>query len=89
MWACNAYGNDEIPFAVLDNGHFMDLEMYRSWEWVIYYYTMRSLSHQSDKLAAIQGLANSLQQTNQDEYVMGLWARDLPRSLLWRNCSYN
>ena len=89
VWACNAYGNDKIPFAVSDNGRSMDLAMYRSWDRIIDSYTMRDLSHQSDKLAALQGLANSLQQTNQDEYVMGLWARDLPRSLLWLKGLYN
>lgn len=89
VWACNAYGNDEVPFAVSDNGCSRDLEMYRDWDIIVNNYTMRSLSHQSDKLAALQGLANSLQQTNQDKYVMGLWARDLPRSLLWLTGIYN
>lgn len=53
-------------------------------------YSARSLSHQSDKLPALSGLAAGLGALlDQDAYWAGIWRGDLARSLVWtpRQCA--
>ena len=52
------------------------------WETVVESYSKRSLTRESDKLVAIGGIAKELQRFLQDEYLAGLWNRDLLRELL-------
>ncbi|KAF2093355.1 HET-domain-containing protein [Rhizodiscina lignyota] len=55
------------------------------WEWLklAAEYSGKRLTVASDKLPAIGGLASSMQELTGDEYVAGLWRRDLVRSLCW------
>ncbi|KAE9971704.1 hypothetical protein EG327_009767 [Venturia inaequalis] len=56
-------------------------------EWYIDWleqYTQRQLTHASDRLPALQGLASVIGQSISDLYVHGLWAKDLARGLIWR-----
>ncbi|KAF2436003.1 HET-domain-containing protein, partial [Tothia fuscella] len=53
------------------------------WHRVIEQYTRRELTYPNDRLAAIAGLANAFANHNDDEYLAGLWRRDLPHGLLW------
>jgi hypothetical protein len=46
------------------------------------------LSHHSDRLAALSGLAAVYQRTS-DEYICGLWRSDLVRSLMWKVKEYH
>jgi hypothetical protein len=54
--------------------------------WVEYVeeYTAAVLTYESDRLIAIQGLANEMAKTRSDAYCLGLWLGDLPKMLLWR-----
>jgi hypothetical protein len=54
--------------------------------WVDYVeeYTAAILTYESDRLIAIQGLANEMAKSLLDTYCLGLWLGDLPKMLLWR-----
>lgn len=49
-------------------------------------YSKRSLSFPRDKLPAFSGLARRFYQSCQDDYLAGIWRRDLVRSLCWSMC---
>jgi hypothetical protein len=56
----------------------------RSWHRIVSEYCLRDLSHLSDKLPAISGLAKIIHQRTGARYLAGLWLQDLPLALLWR-----
>ncbi|KAM0351006.1 hypothetical protein ACHAPU_002784 [Fusarium lateritium] len=58
------------------------------WYELLWEYGERKLSHSSDKLPAISGLARIYANLLNDEYVAGLWRSHLLEGLLWRglNC---
>lgn len=57
------------------------------WRDVVQEYSRRSLSLSKDKLPAISGLAKWLYHRfgGEERYLAGLWASELPESLLWYN----
>ena len=59
-------------------------EKYRLWYALVEDYTPRRFKHIQDRLVAILGLAKKFGDMIQDdEYVAGLWKRDLIRGLSW------
>lgn len=56
---------------------------YSTWYSLVSQYSGRDLSVPDDKLPAISGLASVFASYRRDEYVAGLWQRDLPMGLLW------
>ena len=54
-----------------------------SWRAMVEVYTTCSLTEQQDKLIAIQGLANIYKSLHDDDYLAGLWRRQLPSGLMW------
>jgi hypothetical protein len=59
-------------------------EKYRLWYVLVEDYTPRRFKHLQDRLVAISGLAKMFgDMIRDDEYVAGLWKRDLLRGLLW------
>jgi hypothetical protein len=53
-------------------------------------YSSRNLTKASDKLPALSGLAHEYQMRWPDEYLAGLWQKDLWKNLLWRrDAKYN
>ncbi|KAF4627528.1 hypothetical protein G7Y89_g10626 [Cudoniella acicularis] len=62
----------------------------KDWFEILVRYSSRSLTLASDKLPALSGLAHEYQLRWGDEYVAGMWKKDLWKSLLWRrNEKYN
>jgi hypothetical protein len=55
------------------------------WDWtdVVNAYSRRALSKSEDKLLAISGIAEKWAEATGDEYLAGLWRRNLPLGLLW------
>ncbi|TVY45129.1 hypothetical protein LSUB1_G000716 [Lachnellula subtilissima] len=53
------------------------------WRELVYEFTSRTLSRDSDRLPAISGLAGLMRSDSEDEYVCGLWRNSLVRELLW------
>jgi hypothetical protein len=59
-------------------------EKYRLWYALVEDYTPRRFKHIQDRLVAISGLAKLFGDLIQDdEYVAGLWRRDMTRGLSW------
>jgi len=57
--------------------------LYREWPLLIMDSTRRDLTHESDRLPALSGLASWMQRQTDDLYLCGLWATDLHFELLW------
>ncbi|KAI6083359.1 heterokaryon incompatibility protein-domain-containing protein [Hypoxylon rubiginosum] len=55
------------------------------WATVVQYYQPRKLSHGSDKLRALSGLAQIYAAETGDTYLAGLWKRSLIHDLCWFN----
>ncbi|KAI1087677.1 heterokaryon incompatibility protein-domain-containing protein [Rostrohypoxylon terebratum] len=55
------------------------------WATVVRYYQPRKLSHSSDKLRALSGLAQIYAAETGDTYLAGLWKRSLIHDLCWYN----
>ncbi|GKZ38830.1 hypothetical protein AbraIFM66950_011353 [Aspergillus brasiliensis] len=82
IWSCACI--DHLRLNILSNGHTQDVFMFSDWMSIACNHSGRALSRPTDRLAAIQGLANEFKKTRQDAYVMGLWTGDLPTALLWK-----
>jgi hypothetical protein len=64
-------------------------EMYIMWMRLVQAFSRRDLSHVSDRLPAVLGIATEFQRKIKHVYIAGLWRSDLVRSLPWhmRNIS--
>ncbi|KAL8911007.1 MAG: hypothetical protein Q9171_003743 [Xanthocarpia ochracea] len=58
--------------------------LYNLWLLVMTKYTQRKLTYESDKLAALAGIASFFEICIGDRYLAGLFEGDILRSLLWR-----
>ena len=58
-----------------------------TWSKILLEYSCRTLSHFEDRLLAISGIAKYYSDTLKDDYLAGLWHRDLPGALMWQNVS--
>ena len=54
-----------------------------SWRAMVEVYTTCTLTEEQDKLIAIQGLANIYKSLHDDNYLAGLWRKQLPSGLMW------
>jgi hypothetical protein len=54
-----------------------------NWTTLVGSYSRRQLTNNSDKLIAIQGLADRFKQNCGQSYYYGLWIEDLLHDLLW------
>lgn len=64
------------------------IQMYTAWAEMVEQYLTRSITHASDRLPALSGLAQGMQDVLSDsysveEYLAGLWRFDLERGLMW------
>ena len=55
----------------------------QSWRDVVDIYSRANLTHETDKLAALAGLASLYAERISAPYLGGLWAVHLPRQLMW------
>ncbi|KAH6703309.1 heterokaryon incompatibility protein-domain-containing protein [Leptodontidium sp. MPI-SDFR-AT-0119] len=70
-----------------DESPFMEGEQLlqrKDWLEIVRRYSSRNLTKESDKLPALSGLAHEYCARWGDEYLAGLWRKDLCRDLLWR-----
>jgi hypothetical protein len=57
--------------------------VHNSWFEAVHYYSQGKLTKASNKLAALSGVAERVQETTKLEYLAGLWKENLPLDLLW------
>lgn len=55
-----------------------------NWRMLSKDYCRTQLTNKTDRLAALAGLAQEMHLFTNDEYIAGLWKRDLPYALCWR-----
>ncbi|KAI1848512.1 hypothetical protein JX265_008707 [Neoarthrinium moseri] len=53
------------------------------WHKVVEDYSIRTLSHSVDRLPAISGVAQVIQERTGSKYVAGLWSENIAEDLLW------
>ncbi|KAL2076170.1 hypothetical protein VTL71DRAFT_1113 [Oculimacula yallundae] len=56
---------------------------YHLWSEIVDKYSRSALTHESDKLVAVAGLAVEIQRMVKDDYYAGLWRRHFIAQLLW------
>lgn len=56
----------------------------RLWREIVSTYSSMALTRLRDRCVAFAGIAEEIQAVTRDDYVAGLWRRDLPEALLWR-----
>lgn len=61
---------------------------YSRWYEIVKDFTGRNLTVQADVLPALSGLAAAFQNILRDEYVAGLWRRDIVRGMCWIRTSF-
>ncbi|KAI0098311.1 heterokaryon incompatibility protein-domain-containing protein [Nemania sp. FL0031] len=74
-----------VPTPSIPDGMYTD--PYSMWYVTLAHYSSRYLSHVSDRLHALSGLADLFRETTGDEYISGLWRGDMLRGLIWTYCS--
>jgi len=57
---------------------------YDRWQNMVQGYSARSLTYDNDRLPAISAVAEQMNRILKDQYVAGLWRRNLVRDLVWR-----
>jgi hypothetical protein len=57
-----------------------------AWTHIVEEYSKTKLTYDTDKIAAISGIAKESQEVTGDEYLAGLWKVDLLDQLLWAVC---
>lgn len=63
----------------------IEAEILASWYQVVMEYCPRKLSHESDRLIAIDGIKNLYQTYMDCDYIWGMWEGDIYNGLLWFN----
>ncbi|KAH8768118.1 heterokaryon incompatibility protein-domain-containing protein, partial [Diaporthe sp. PMI_573] len=58
--------------------------LYATWNFLVHQYCVRMLSHETDRLPAISGLARLVGETLRDQYLAGLWRGDILEGLSWK-----
>ncbi len=57
--------------------------VYKRWYEVVYDYSSRNMTKATDKLPALSGVASLVADCTNDQYLAGLWRKDLLYGLLW------
>ncbi|KAH6637575.1 heterokaryon incompatibility protein-domain-containing protein [Boeremia exigua] len=81
-----SFYNNFFGVSVKVNNAFLEKDKaswYRLWQRLIHTYSYTSLTFPGDKLVAISGIAKMIRSHVLDEYVAGMWRKDLNRQLLW------
>jgi hypothetical protein len=59
-------------------------DMAKLWFELVWDFTKRNLTDQSEMLVATSGLARAVSTTRQGRYLAGIWESHLPAALLWK-----
>ncbi|KAH7082112.1 heterokaryon incompatibility protein-domain-containing protein, partial [Paraphoma chrysanthemicola] len=70
------------------SGRDDDQRLYSKWAEMVEHYSRRALTYTTDTLPALSAVASRAATAMGDEYLAGLWRKDLLRWLLWRGVRY-
>ncbi|KAI8723135.1 HET domain-containing protein [Fusarium sp. LHS14.1] len=82
-------GFGKLPLAEHARAIFTRPELIRTWHDIVLDYARTSLAHKTDKLAAIDGIAEYMRSLRNSECLAGLWVDSLAFDLLWANEAHN
>lgn len=85
-WSENGRGHTMGDSLFADRDNFTQL--YKKWPKMIEHYTRRHLTYHSDALPALSALTTRTAQYADDQYLAGLWKKDLLYWLVWKSASY-
>lgn len=89
FWGCKAKdANESFPEGTpqFSERHIFHLEkrpLSHSWNTIVTLYTSGKLTFSEDKLVAISGIARVVQQETHDQYLAGLWRKEIEFQLCW------
>lgn len=75
-WKCRRSSFDELGLPLLE-------EVFPEWHRLLRDYSKCQLTHSSDRLVALEGLANRMKRSKHDQYHYGVWTDELVENLLW------
>ncbi|RDW63573.1 hypothetical protein BP6252_11118 [Coleophoma cylindrospora] len=76
-------GSDQEASLRQDISDWAETTPYEMWHKTVQEYSKRRLTKHGDRLPALSGLAELVQEITGDSYCAGLWKNDLIRGLLW------
>ncbi|KAJ3549839.1 hypothetical protein NM208_g290 [Fusarium decemcellulare] len=82
-------GFHKLPLAEDAEIKFTRPKRISTWYDIISHYSRSSLTHATDKLVAIDGIAEYMRTLRNSEYLAGLWAESLAFDLLWQSYAVN
>lgn len=82
-------GFRKLPLTEHARAGFTRPKLISTWHGIISEYTHASLTHITDKLAAVEGIAQYMRSLRNSEYLAGLWADSVAFDLLWISQAYN
>ena len=74
---------EQTGLDIIRHFNFKQLALIKKWHETIASYSATSLSYPTDKLAAIDGIAQYMHPMRNCDYLAGLWSDSLPFDLLW------
>ncbi|KAI1365131.1 HET-domain-containing protein [Xylaria arbuscula] len=92
LWWCCISGTscecgivDHIPQQFKEHSYSIAAakDVYKEWYFTVQEYSQRALKFPSDRLPAIAGVAQGVQNLTGSTYIAGLWKDDLLRGLTW------
>ncbi|RSL49420.1 hypothetical protein CEP54_012449 [Fusarium duplospermum] len=79
------WGFHKLPSAEDARASFTRPQLISTWHDIIRDYSVTSLTHVTDKLVAIEGIAEYMRSLRNSECLAGLWAHSLGLDLLWNS----
>ena len=81
--ACESFPEGTPHFAERHIFHLEKRPLSHSWNTIVTLYTSGKLTFSDDKLVAISGIARVVQQETHDQFLAGLWRKDIELQLCW------
>ena len=75
-WKCRRHGLDQ-------RNRIRESDTVLDWSELLEQYSRCKITYETDRLIALQGMANELQKGRNDEYRLGVWTGDLIQQVLW------
>tara|TARA_R110002003_G_scaffold702_22_gene21309 strand:+ start:16795 stop:17961 length:1167 start_codon:yes stop_codon:yes gene_type:complete len=82
VWNFNVLG-PKSWLQIISNLSQSSDDSYRIWKTIVRSYTNSGLTKEEDRLVALSGVAQQMQMHLKDQYVAGLWRRDIFTQLIW------
>jgi hypothetical protein len=62
--------------------------LYSAWHQIVNQFVLRNISHLSDRLPAISGMAKKFEEVSKSKYLAGIWQDNLAFDMLWSSAPF-